>query len=239
MKFDNELLQVLCPFGEWSHSKGMQVVDKESARRMKRSASWSPISTIPVYIGHPDEKPSKRKPQAVGRIKQICRTHDGIAVVVAYSKESYENVISGKYTAMSPRWQMERIDGEKFRPVKLISVGLTNNPNIPDSGKILSMKKDFDLLKNTIGETKKISQQIEKIGNQLSTISGYTEKLKQELDTERISKRVMQRDCEKQNKGITEKKVSVKKLVELAQARSKTLGEPYTKSFAVVKKQNI
>ena len=239
MKFDNELLQVLCPFGEWNHSKGMQVVDKESARRMKCSASWSPISRIPVYIGHPDENPSKRKPQAVGRIKRICQTHDGIAVVVMYSKDTYKNVINGKYTAMSPRWQMERIDGEKFRPVKLISVGLTNNPNIPDSGKILSMKKDFDLLKNTIGETKKISQQIKKIGIQLSKMSDNTEKLKRELDTERISKRLKQRKSEKQSEGIAGRKVSVKKLVELARTRSKTLGEPYTKSFAVVKKQNI
>ena len=240
MKFDNELLQVLCPFGQWQHPKGMQIVDEESARRMKRAAGWSAISQIPVYIGHPDDIPSRKKPKAVGKVKQICKTLDGIAVVIAYSKECYQNIINGKYTAMSPRWQMEHIQGEQYRPVKLISVGLTNNPNIPESGKILSMKDDSNqLLQATIGKTKSISKRVEKLGMQLCKISDKAEKLRQTLASERISRRVQDRKNTTQKQVLSERKMSASKLVEAAQTRSRIFGEPYTKSFAFVKKQKI
>ena len=38
MKFDREILQVLCPYGKWRHAKGMQIVDEESAKKMGRAA---------------------------------------------------------------------------------------------------------------------------------------------------------------------------------------------------------
>ena len=56
MKSDRELLQVLCPFGEWPPAKGMQVVDEESARKMKRAAAWSAAVGIPIYVGQPDDE---------------------------------------------------------------------------------------------------------------------------------------------------------------------------------------
>ena len=239
MKFNKELLQVLCPYGEWQHTKGMQVVDEESARRMKRSAIWSPMTQIPIYIGHPDDIPSKRKPKAVGQIKRICRTHDGIAVVATYSEQIYADVVSGKFSAMSPRWQMEHIDGEKYRPIKLISVGLTNNPNISGSGKILSMRDDKKLLASTISQTQKISKQIGKIGKRIASITQKTKSLKVELASKNLSKRLEGRQSLSQPKTIPERKMSVSKLVDAALSRSRALGEPYTKSFATIKKQNI
>lgn len=238
MKFNKELLQVLCPYGEWRHTKGMQVVDEESARRMKRSAVWSPMTQIPIYIGHPDDIPSKRKPKAVGQIKRICRTHDGIAVVATYSKEIYEDVLSGKFSAMSPRWQMEHIEGEKFRPVKLISVGLTNNPNISDSGKILSMQSNERFFESTISENRKISTRIENIGNRIIDIAKKTEILKREFASKELSKRLEERQSATMSTS-SERKVAVSKLVDAAISRSRMLGEPYTKSFAFIKKQKI
>lgn len=134
MNFDTELLQVLCPFGEWNHPKGMQLVDEKSARRMKLAAMFS-FSDIPVYVGHPEERNIKSK--SVGRIKKICRTKGGIVVVVEYSRKAYDDVLTGKLRAMSPRWEMEKLCDGKYRPVKLLSVGLTNNPNIPESDRII------------------------------------------------------------------------------------------------------
>ena len=239
MKFDKELLQVLCPFGEWEHPKGMQVVDEESARRMRRSAGWSAMSPIPIYIGHPDDIPSKRKPKVVGKIKRICRSHDGIAVVAQYPKKIYKDVISGKFSAMSPRWQMEHIEGEKYRPVKLISVGLTNNPNIADCGKILSMRTNSTLFETAIFESRKIAQRISQLGNSISQITSKTESLKKQLNAERLSNRLKERESSSPSKNISERKMNVSKLVDAARNRSRMLGEPYTKSFSIVKKQNI
>ena len=72
-KFDKELVQVLCPYGEWKHSRGMQVVDFESARRMKRSMLiLRALGGIPIYIGHPDDYPDGEK-VPVGKIVGIFR----------------------------------------------------------------------------------------------------------------------------------------------------------------------
>lgn len=108
MKFDREILQVLCPYGKWRHAKGMQIVDEESAKKMGRAAVGNAIFPIPIYVGHPDEdNPSKAR--AVGRIKRIIKTRDGIAVLAAYPQKTYDEIVGGKYAAMSPRWKMQNI----------------------------------------------------------------------------------------------------------------------------------
>ncbi len=235
MKFDKEILQVLCPFGEWNHSRGLQIVDEESARLMKRSATWSSISCIPIYIGHPDENPSIKRPKIVGKIKKIHRTQDGIVVVAAYTSEGYNNITSGKFSAMSPRWQMANLGNGRFRPTKLISVGLTNNPNIPDSGRILSVSNNLaslkDATKNGIGISKRITMCSEKIRN----ISAKTKKIKVELSSLQLSERLAQRN--ESSKSVSERKINARRLVDIARERSVRLGEPYTKSFATVKKE--
>ncbi len=233
MKFDREILQVLCPFGEWKHARGMQVVDEESARLMKRAASWSPISSIPIYIGHPDDSPSKKKPKAVGRIKRICLTKDGIAVVAMYSEESYQKVVNGTFVAMSPRWQMTHIKDEKFRPVKLISVGLTNNPNIPESGRILKVTKD-DLSK-TASIAKQTNERLDKCLMKIRNISNDANNTRKQIDVIKISERISQRTTEQ--KSSTERKIDSRRMANIARERSERLGEPYTKSFAYVKNQ--
>ncbi len=233
MKFNKEILQVLCPFGEWKHARGMQIVDEESARLMKRAASWSPIGQIPIYIGHPDDSPSKKKPKAVGRIKRICLTKDGIAVVAMYSDESYQKVVSGALSAMSPRWQMTHIENEKFRPIKLISVGLTNNPNIPDSGRILKTSNgDIDKNANIV---KRTNERLNKYLKQIHNISDSAKKTRRQIETIKISERISQRTAEQ--KSSTERKIDATRLANIARERSERLGEPYTKSFAYVKKQ--
>lgn len=114
MKSDRELLQVLCPFGEWPHAKGMQVVDEESARKMKRAAAWSAAVGIPIYVGHPDDEGIRA--EAVGRIKRICPTNDGIAVVAAYPQKTYEKIVRGEFSAMSPRWRMQKLGDRQIPP---------------------------------------------------------------------------------------------------------------------------
>ena len=150
-KFDKELVQVLCPYGEWKHSRGMQVVDFESARRMKRSMLiLRALGGIPIYIGHPDDYPDGEK-VPVGKIVGIFSTHDGIAVVARYSDSVCGRILKKEISAMSPRWQMEKLPDGKYRPVRLLSVGLTNNPNIPLSGTIISAVPDGKNISKLVG----------------------------------------------------------------------------------------
>ncbi len=235
MKFDKEILQVLCPFGEWKHTRGMQVVDEESARLMKRAANWSPMSSIPIYVGHPDDFPSKKRPKAVGKIKRICMAKDGIAVLAAYSEESYKQVISGALSAMSPRWQMSSIGDGKYRPIKLISVGLTNNPNIPDSGRILNASKSEITSESTANIVKQTNQRLKTCLSKIRNIANDAKKTRKHIDSLKISERISKRTPTQ--KSVIERKKDIARICDIARERSERLGEPYTKSFAYAKKQ--
>ncbi len=137
-KFSKTLIQILCPFGNWKHPKGMQIVDKISGEKLAKNLGGFFGAKVPVYIGHPDENPAtRRNAKAVGKIERLFLCESAIVAVARYENDTYKKIVSGEISAMSPRWQMERLSGENFRPVKLVSVGLTNNPNIPQSGSVL------------------------------------------------------------------------------------------------------
>ena len=143
MKFEKSIVQILSPYGEWPHKLGMQLVDERSLEKMKRAARFSTLvgCGIPIFIGHPDESP-RSKAVPVGKISRIFGLGDGIAVEAKYSDEAFRKISEGKLKSMWPRWGMEKLPDGKFRPVKLISAGLTNNPNIPDSGRIVKSRED-------------------------------------------------------------------------------------------------
>ena len=227
MKSDRELLQVLCPFGEWPHAKGMQVVDEESARKMKRAAAWSAAVGIPIYVGHPDDEGIRAK--AVGRIKRICPTNDGIAVVAAYPQKTYEKIVRGDFSAMSPRWRMQKLGDGRYRPVKLLSVGLTNNPNISESGKILGFGGRG--LAQTAERSRAAMAKMGKLAEEIEICAEKAESLRKSAAAATISERLAAR------KNADER--PERRLAELALERSRRLGEPYTKSFAAVKKQKL
>ncbi len=232
MKADNELLQVLCPFGEWPHPKGTQIVDEESARSMKRAAAWKSLTGIPIYIGHPDD--GGKKTPAVGRVKRICRTKGGIAVVAEYSKAAYEQIVGGKYRAMSPRWQMKPLGNGKFRPVKLISVGLTNNPNIEPSGRILEFLSAPDALSEYSRRGRIARDRIKKLSESAKSCSRALENIRKSVASLEISERLAVRKA-RESRAET----PAASLADMARERSKRLGEPYTKSFAAVKREHL
>ncbi len=94
-------------------------------------------------MGHPDEslKKSKLKKEIVGYVEKIIPLDDGIAVLCTYDDEHYEKILKKELRSMSPRWKTLALDNGSFMPIELISIGLTNEPNIDSSGEILSPSK--------------------------------------------------------------------------------------------------
>ncbi len=124
-----------------------QVVDREAAEQIaanfRQSAGLEVLfKGVPHYEGHPDD-PSwlaqnpGHKAIAVGRIKNVEAGEDGIYVTSVFNTIGVP-LLSGNapaYDGHSPRWRLTAIPGKPrhYRPVMLISDGLTNNPNIPGS----------------------------------------------------------------------------------------------------------
>ncbi len=144
IEYSNECTQVLSPLGNFQHCKGMQVVDEIAANNLIKNSykiiKHFGIHKIPIYKGgHPDDHSndkSKLKSYIVGYVKKIFLKDKKICCRVSYSEEGY--ILHNKYK-MSPKWVMEKLDTyNDYRPEKLISIGLTNKPNIKGSGEIIN-----------------------------------------------------------------------------------------------------
>ena len=237
MTFNREFVHILCPFGNWPHPRGMQIVDESSAEKMRRNSEAAFSRKIPIYMGHPDDKCTRHKVPPVGYVQKICLTDGGIAVVSRYCESAAEKIRGGQIKAMSPRWQMEPLSDGSYRPVKLISVGLTNNPNIPDSGKIISVSAKNETLKSARKLAREIFEQCGKFERTLGKCAKRAEDIGSTIKSAAVAERLHKAG---KIKSAGEKKTETPRLRDipaLALERSKKLGEPYIKCFAALRKE--
>ena len=150
------------PFGRFPHRVGIQVFDRQAANaivtlfnsaRDRLARLWR---GLPVFIGHPDLDP-KTYPdhRKYGSIQRLEVRDDGLYAQARWSRAGREIVNDEHFDFPSPLWNMEPVPREAgaFRPVELISVGLTNRPNIankpvganvqtPDPAELDPMKRE-------------------------------------------------------------------------------------------------
>ncbi|MES2597191.1 MAG: DUF935 family protein [Verrucomicrobiota bacterium] len=134
------------PYGRYAHSVGVQIVDAESARLLTEEfdSVWSKarrfFAGACIYVGHPDHHDATVRAlyqdrRAYGWCKGIETQPDGILFRVKWNGLGKEVIEGGQYAYHSPYWLLTRVttpDGKAaLRPHKLISIGLTNNPNVP------------------------------------------------------------------------------------------------------------
>ena len=131
----------LAAFGEYTHSCGVQCLSRESAETMLRafnslrSRLERAFAGVPIYIGHPDDaqflgEPGHTDTRAYGWIRELKIENNALWMLPKWSKAGREILENAFYKYLSPRWAMRHIEGRRYEPVKLISVGLTNTPNI-------------------------------------------------------------------------------------------------------------
>lgn len=91
---------------------------------------------VPVYVGHPDEPafagtPGHTDTRAHGWVQELDARNDGLYGRIKWSETGRELIANAHYRFLSPRWAMRRLDDGAYEPLRLISIGLTNMPNIP------------------------------------------------------------------------------------------------------------
>ncbi len=140
----------------------MQVFDRQAANAIvslfnsakdRLARLWR---GLPIFIGHPDLDP-KTYPdhRKYGSIQRLEVRDDGLYAQAKWSRAGREIVNDEQFDFPSPLWNMEPVPREAgaFRPVELISVGLTNRPNIankpvganaqpPDPAELDPMKRE-------------------------------------------------------------------------------------------------
>lgn len=151
-------------YGDWPHPMGLQRFTRQSADEMARRFRSSVervkrflgLHRVPVYRGHPDDPAFANEeghedtfPHAW--VTDLEAREDGLYAKREWSNESHPNKRGVLPKKFSPRWAMRRLGGNVFEPVKLISVGLTDHPNIPDfSNQKRKQKEDMNLLKKLL-----------------------------------------------------------------------------------------
>ncbi|MDR0340373.1 MAG: phage protease [Puniceicoccales bacterium] len=131
----------LVDYGEYAHRLGVQVVDREGAAAMadRFRSLWSRLARrfrgVPVYVGHPDDDEFRGQvghgdTKAYGWVLQLEARYDGLWIRVRWSPAGRQLLEGAHYKFLSPRWERERREGDRLYPKSLLSVGLTNCPNM-------------------------------------------------------------------------------------------------------------
>lgn len=129
--------QFFVPFGDHRHVKGLQRFDRESAEELQSAANsiTGRLLGIPIYAGHPDVKGREDTNPAAPAfgwidLDGIQIENDGVRFRPKWNKRGKEAVENAEFRFYSPHWLNRKV-GQVLRPVRLLSFGLTNRPNIP------------------------------------------------------------------------------------------------------------
>ncbi len=132
-------------YGKYPHKVGMQIFDKAAAVAMANDVSSllgkasRLFRGIPVYAGHPDHPDLAQRnrftdSRARGWIKEVIPGENEARFIVSYNELGRGEVQDAQWAGYSPLWLMVAAENtghqKSYRPVRLQSFGLTNNPNI-------------------------------------------------------------------------------------------------------------
>ncbi|GHC07000.1 phage protease [Cerasicoccus arenae] len=132
----------LAEYGDWHHSQGMQRFTRESAQgivrhfKSLRGRLARKFGGLPIYIGHPDDdhfagQSGHTDTRSYAWIDALDARPDGLYILPHWSEAGQNILRNAFYKFLSPRWAMRPLSDGTFEPIRLISVGLTNHPNIP------------------------------------------------------------------------------------------------------------
>ncbi len=120
----------LVPVGEFPHRESgfMQVLDREALAEMVNRFRPGVLVDFDHF-----SYDTNRSSEAAGWIDQVELRDDGIWAKARWSDLGQAALLNGRYRFVSPVWmpsELERLDGNRVRPRRLDSAGLTNQPNL-------------------------------------------------------------------------------------------------------------
>lgn len=127
----------ISPYGEFPNKKGKQIVRRSHADRMVAAfnsllgRAARGFRGLPIYVGHPDVDPQRwPDDRRYGRVNQLDARDGGLWGLVAWNDLGRKNRAEGYYVYPSPAWFFPKNRNGVVEPDELLSIGLTNTPNI-------------------------------------------------------------------------------------------------------------
>lgn len=164
---------LISPLGDFKNGDYIQRIDSVAAMKLKQNCNrvWSRIrntfgNACPVYYEHPDHEDLKEIPNEpdktpYGKVRSLEILRDGIYANIEWLAGFGE---LPRHLQISPRWNADMITDKIGRPVRLVSLGLTRNPNIKDTSFVNSITAketymDKEIL-NLLGYSEEEAQKI-------------------------------------------------------------------------------
>lgn len=175
----------LAEYKDHPHPKGLQCLNIQAAEEIVKHFKslkgrlQRTFIGIPIYIGHPDDpefrgQPGHQDTRAYGWVKSLEARDDGLWFYPKWSPAGRELLENAFYRFTSPRWTLRSLGGGFYQPIKLISIGLTNQPNLQCDAianeKEPELMCDIDDLVGAWGLTQKHDISI-KLAKELKTVA--------------------------------------------------------------------
>lgn len=183
-------------YGDHPHSKGLQRVTQDAAQGLARgfnslrSKLARRFGGLPIYVGHPDDPsfagaPGHADTRAHGWVQALDARSDGLYGQVKWGETGRKLLANAHYKFLSPRWAMRALGQGVFEPVRLLSIGLTNSPNIAgDAIANAETPESETLVFDGVSESLPEESEVE-TANEIERLQAIVEAANQELDQAR------------------------------------------------------
>lgn len=128
--------QQISPYGEFPHPLGMQRFQRPQADGLVKAFNsllgrlGNLFRGVPIFVGHPDMDATKYTDhRRRGKLLALEAREDGLWGKPEWNALGNENIAEGYHVYPSPVWAFRKSPGW-IEPTELLSVGLTNFPNI-------------------------------------------------------------------------------------------------------------
>lgn len=131
---------MISPYGEFPNPKGLQRVTKAHAEKMVTAFNsvlgrlGRLFRGLPIYVGHPDVMPDRwPDDRRIGKVTDLEARAEGLFGKVAWNDLGLRNREQGYHVFPSPAWLFPKSDRGVIDPDELLSIGMTNTPQIAES----------------------------------------------------------------------------------------------------------
>jgi len=146
---------LITPIGNFKHEQGMQVIDTNAIKRIIEKLK---IDRHNITIDFAHESFSKTDFSKAGEllIDSIQIHKDGLWGNIIWSNKTKEMMMSGKFRYLSPvfKYDPKKSKNGKLFIKSLVSLGLTNHPNIPAMKPVLNQIYMEEYMENFLTKLK-------------------------------------------------------------------------------------
>ncbi|MDR1665883.1 MAG: phage protease [Puniceicoccales bacterium] len=154
---------------------------------IRRRFGWR---RVPLHIGHPDDplflgQPGHTDPTVYGQVSDLKADEEGVWIKIRPTPAGQPLLERRSYRYLSPRWAMRQLTPTRYEPIRLVSVGLTNTPQM--KAKPLVLVEDpfqwYNSVANVRLKGRSQTQRLATVRDEKLSIQNFVKQVHQRMET--------------------------------------------------------